>query len=53
MEKGTVNVAIFAQYIFSRILRRGLDAHKYDASKEINCYSLNRINCYIRENVYT
>ena len=36
----TVNVDIFAQYIFSRIWCRVLDARKYDVSEKINCYSL-------------
>ena len=32
----TVNVEIFAQYIFSRISRRALDARKYDVSEKMN-----------------
>ena len=41
----TVNVEIFAQYIFSHISRMVLDARKYDVSEKINSYSLKRINC--------
>ena len=36
----TVNVEIFAQYIFSRISRRSLAARKYDVSEYINHYRL-------------
>ena len=32
----TVNVEIFAQYIFSLISRRALDARKYDVSEKMN-----------------
>ena len=39
----TVNVETFAQYIFSRISRRALDARKYDVSENINHYKLNGI----------
>ena len=49
----TVNVDIFAQYIFSRISRRVLDARKYDVSEKINPYRANRINYYMRENMST
>ena len=38
----TVNVQIFAQYIFSRISRRALDARKYDVSEKMNHYRLYR-----------
>ena len=38
----TVNVDIFAQYIFSRISRRALDARKYDLSEKVNHYRPNR-----------
>ena len=41
----TVKVEIFAQYIFSRILRSVLGARKYDVSEKLNHYSANRINC--------
>ena len=33
---GTVNVEIFAQYIFLRISRRALDARKFDVSENYN-----------------
>ena len=46
----TVNVHIFAQYIFSRISRRALDARKYDVSEKMNYYRSNRKICP-RENV--
>ena len=38
----TVNVDIFAQYIFSRISRRALDERKYDVSEKMNHYRSNR-----------
>ena len=41
----TVNVEIFAQYIFSRILRSVLGARKYDVSEKMNQYSANKSNC--------
>ena len=41
----TVNVEIFAQYIFSCISRSVLGARKYDVSEKINHYSANRSNC--------
>ena len=41
----TVNVEIFAQYIFSLISRSVLGARKYDVSEKMNHYSANRINC--------
>ena len=47
---GTVNVEIFAQYIFSR---RVLGARKYDVSEKINHYRASRNNCYLRENMST
>ena len=43
----TVNVDIFAQYIFSR---RVLDARKY-VSEKINHSRANRVFCHIRENL--
>ena len=42
-EGPTVNVGIFAQYTFSRISRRVLNARKYD--EKINTYRASRINC--------
>ena len=47
----TVKVEICMQYIFLHILRRVLDARKYDVSEKINPYRANRINCYMRENL--
>ena len=38
----TVNVEIFAPYIFLRISRRALDARKYDVSEKMNHYRSNR-----------
>ena len=49
----TVNVEIFAQYIFSRISRCALDARKYDVSEKIKHYRSNRINYKMRENLST
>ena len=40
----TVNVEIFAQYIFSRISRRALDARKFDVSENYYHNRTNRIN---------
>ena len=45
----TVNVEMFAHYIFSRISHRVLDARKYDLSVKINYY--NRINCHTCKNL--
>ena len=47
----TVNVEIFAQYIFSRISRSALDARKYDVSEKMKRYRSNRINYKMRENL--
>ena len=47
----TVNVDIFAQYIFSRILRRALDARKFDVSENYYHNRTNRISGYMRENL--
>ena len=44
----TVNVEIFAQYIFSR---RALDARKFDVSENYYHNRTNRINWYMRENL--
>ena len=41
----TVNVEMFAQYIFLRISRSVLGARKYDVSEKMNHYSANRSNC--------
>ena len=38
----TVNVEIFAQYIFSRISRRAIDARKFDVSENYNHNRTNR-----------
>ena len=40
----TVNVEIFAQYIFSLISRMVSDVRKYDVSENVNHYSLNGIS---------
>ena len=39
---GTVNVEIFAQYIFLRISRSALDVRKYDVSEKMKHYRSNR-----------
>ena len=41
----TVNVDIFAWYIFLRISRRVLNARKYYVSEKMNYHSANRTNC--------
>ena len=52
-ETYTINVEIFAQYIFSRISRSALDARKYDVSEKMKHYRSNRINYKMRENLST
>ena len=47
----TVNIDIFAQYIFSRISRMALDARKSDVSENYYHNRTGRINCYVRENL--
>ena len=47
----TVNVEIFAQYIFLRISRRALDARKFDVSENYYHNRTNRINWYMRGNL--
>ena len=47
----TVNVEIFAQYIFSRISDRALDARKFDGSENYYHNRTNRINWYMCENL--
>ena len=47
----TVDVEIFAQYIFSRISRRAVDARKVDVSENYNHNRTIRINWYVRENI--
>ena len=47
----TVNVEIFAQYIFSRISRMALYARKYDVSERINQNATKRTNSYLCENL--
>ena len=44
MSEYTVNVEIFAQYLFSHISRRAVDARKYDVSENKIHYRLNGIN---------
>ena len=47
----TVNVENFAQYIFSRISRRALDARKFDVSENYTHDSTNRNKSHLRENL--
>ena len=49
----TVNVEIFAQYVFSRISRSAIDARKFDVSENHNHNRTNRIHRYMRENITT
>ena len=49
----TVNVEIFAQYIFSRILRRALDARKFGVSENYNHNRAIRNKQHMRENLTT
>ena len=49
----TVNVEIYAQYIFSRISRMVPYARKYDVSENLNHYRLDGIRYKIRENMST
>ena len=46
----TVNVDIFARYIFSLISRRALAARKFDVSENYHHNGTNRINWHVREN---
>ena len=46
-----VNIEICAQYIFSCILRRALDARKYDVSENYNHNRTNRNKQHMRENL--
>ena len=48
--KYTVNVEVFAQYIFLRISCRALYARKFDVSEDYYHNRTNRINSYVREN---
>ena len=47
----TVNVEIFAQYIFSRISRRASDARKFDVSENHYHKRTNRNKQHMRENL--
>ena len=47
----TVNVEIFAQYIFSRISRMALDAQKFDVSENYNHNRTNGNKQHMRENL--
>ena len=49
----TVNVYIFAQYIFSCISRRALDARPFEVSKNYNHNRTTIIKWYVRKNVTT
>ena len=49
----TVNVEIFAEYIFSRISRRAIDVRKFDVSENYNHNKTIRINWYVHENITT
>ena len=42
---------ILAQYIFSRISRRALDARKFDVGENYYHNRTNRINWYVREDL--
>ena len=47
----TVNVKIFAQYLFSRISRRALDTRKFYASENYNHNKTNGNKQHMRENL--
>ena len=47
----TVNVEIFARYIFSHISRRALDARKFDVSENYNHNRTNRNKQHMSENL--
>ena len=51
IKRGTVNVEIFAQYIFSCILRRALDVRKFDVSENYNHNRMNRSKQHMCENL--
>ena len=48
----TVNVEIFAPYIFSRISCRALDVHKFNVRATLNHNRTNKINQYVRKICY-
>ena len=45
-----MNVEILAQYTFSRISRRAVDARKFDVSENYYHNRTDRINWHVREN---
>ena len=47
--KYTVNVEIFARYIFSFISRKAVEARKFDVSENYYHNRTNRINWHVRE----
>ena len=49
-ESNTVNVEVFAPYIFSLISRRALDARKFDVSENYYHNGTNRINWHVCKN---
>ena len=49
----TVNINIFPQYMFLRILRRALYLRKFDVGQNSNLNGTNRIDWYVRENLTT
>ena len=49
-KRSTVNVDIFALYIFSRISHRAIDVRKFDVSENYYHNRTNRINWHMREN---
>ena len=49
----TVNIDIFAQYLFSHISRMVSDVRKYDVSENLDNYRLDRISYRLHENMST
>ena len=49
----SVNVDVFAQYVFSRISRKALDAIQFDVSEDYYHKGTNRINWYLCEYLTT
>ena len=47
----TVKVTIFAQYIFSHISRRVLDAQKFDVSENFSIIEQTELHWYVRKNL--
>ena len=50
LRRFTVNVEIFASYIFSHISRRALESPSFDVSENVYDNSTQKINWYVHRN---